>query len=139
MTLKTQQRIVPVHAAAVITHRNKAGPSAGEIHPNSGRSGVQAVLDEFLDEGGRPLNNLARRNLARNVIRQKANFSHTWNGGAVAEPLQQKPKEFLRKGLASKSSLFEKPALPSGLGIREDGRFFDAFVMHPFDFASNHT
>ncbi len=76
MTLKTQQRIVPVHTAAVITHRNKAGPSAGEIHPNSGRPGVQAVLDEFLDEGGRSLNNLARRNLARNVIRQKANFSH---------------------------------------------------------------
>ena len=45
-------------------------------------------------------------------------FPTTWNGAAVAESLQQKPKEFFKKGLASKPAPFEKPALPSGLGIQ---------------------
>ena len=76
MTLQTEQSILPVHAAAIIAHRDKTATSADILDPNPGSSGVEAVLNKFLDQRRRPLDHLPRRNLAGNDIWKKTNFSH---------------------------------------------------------------
>ena len=76
MSLKAEHSILPVHPAAVIPHRHKAGTPAEKFHPDFPGAGIQAVLNQFFDQRGGPLHDFPCRHLAGNVIGQQTNLSH---------------------------------------------------------------
>src|SRR5437773_11623651 len=48
MPLERKQRVIPIHAAAVIDHANQRNSSATNHHVDFARAGVNAVFDQFL-------------------------------------------------------------------------------------------
>jgi hypothetical protein len=76
MPFKAKERVLPIHAATVITHHDQTGASAGIIDPNPGSSGIQAVLNEFLDQRSGPLDNLPGRDLTGHDIGKETDFAH---------------------------------------------------------------
>ncbi len=59
------------NAAAVVAHHGALDAAAREAHLDPPRTGVERVLDEFLDDRGRPLNDLAGGNLADQLIGER--------------------------------------------------------------------
>ena len=68
MPLQTQQRVVPAHPHAVITHPHQAPPARLDIHRYARRLRVQSILHQLLHHTGRPFNHLARGNLIRHLL-----------------------------------------------------------------------
>ncbi len=56
---ESHAHLVRRDAAAVILDPDQAPPSLPHLHPDIGRAGIQAVLDQFLDSGRGPLDHLA--------------------------------------------------------------------------------
>ena len=66
VALKAKQRIVPVHADAVVGHTNQAPSARLNLHRDSCRPGVQSIFNQFLDHAGRALDHLTGGDLIGN-------------------------------------------------------------------------
>ena len=98
MPLKAKERILPIHAAAVITHHDQTGASAGIIDPDPRSSGIKAVLDEFLDQRSGSLDDLPGRDLTGHDIGKETDFAHfVENVPHLRSSCSKKPKESLSK------------------------------------------
>lgn len=83
MTLQTEQRVIPAHAVPVIDDADQGAAAGADLDSNAMGSGVDGVLDELLDDGGRAFDDLAGGNLIRDVIREQADAVHDlgrWSG-----------------------------------------------------------
>ena len=58
---------VRVHAHAVVGHADARDAAVVDLHADARRLGVERVLDELLHDARRPLDDLARGNLVREV------------------------------------------------------------------------
>ena len=93
MPLKAKQRVLPIHAAAVITHHDQTGASAGIVDPDPRSSGIQAILDEFLDQRSGSLDDLPGRDLTGHDIGKETDFAHfVRKRAALARQPQQETK-----------------------------------------------
>ena len=54
-----ERQIVGVDAAAVVHDANQFGAALFEVDVDARRAGVQAIFEQFLDDAGRPLDDLA--------------------------------------------------------------------------------
>ena len=52
--------VVRIHAAAVVDDADQPAAAALDNHVDPGRAGIERVLNELLDGGGRALDDLAR-------------------------------------------------------------------------------
>jgi len=68
-----QFRLVGRDAAAVVRHLDEAAASLANLHADVGGAGVYGVFDEFLDHRGGALDDLAGRDLARDLWWQDLN------------------------------------------------------------------
>ncbi len=59
MPLDRQRQLVGAHAAAVVGDGDKGAPAVAQHHVDLPGAGVERVLDQLLDRGGRPLDHLA--------------------------------------------------------------------------------
>lgn len=64
VTLGTEAGVFTAHAASVVRHPDQAHASAADFHPHGLGPGVQTVLHQLFDDGGRPFHDFARRHLA---------------------------------------------------------------------------
>ena len=67
-----QRQLVAGDAAAVILDHDAAHPARGKPHDDLGGARVQRVIDQFAHHGGWPLDHLAGRDLADQLVRQFA-------------------------------------------------------------------
>jgi iron-sulfur cluster assembly protein len=79
MALKAQQGVLAVHAAAVVGDAHKSCPAAREFDAHTPCASVDAVFDEFLHYRSGALYDLACRDLAGDMIGEKANVSHAFD------------------------------------------------------------
>ena len=66
-------KLVARDAAAVVRDADQARAAAFDVDRDRARAGVERVLDELLDDGRRPLDDLAGRDLIDELGRQDAN------------------------------------------------------------------
>ena len=64
-------------AAAVVLHGDQHLAALPQFHVDGRRAGVEAVFDQFLDDGKRPLDHLAGGDLARKPVGQSMNSHHS--------------------------------------------------------------
>jgi hypothetical protein len=76
VALEAEQRVLAIHAAAVVGDGEKFVAAAVILDIDARRAGVEAVLDEFLEHGGRPFDHLAGRDLAGHGVGQQSDASH---------------------------------------------------------------
>ena len=70
MTLERKYRLIRRHSAPVVDDLNQGAPRVLYDDADLGRSGIDGVLHEFLHNGRRPLDDLARGNHIRYITRQ---------------------------------------------------------------------
>ena len=80
MALQTQKRVGTVHAVAIVGDTDHAGATAKKLHGDAACPGVDGILDEFLDHGGRALHDLAGSHLAGHDIGEKLDAAHGSEG-----------------------------------------------------------
>ena len=76
MTLERQPRIIRVHPLAVILDPNLLLAAELDVDDDAAGAGINGVLDEFLDDRGRSLDDLTRRDLVGEVIGKPGDPSH---------------------------------------------------------------
>src|SRR5690606_24443768 len=75
---------VPRDAAALVRHADELGAAGREVYRDRAGARVERVLDELLDDGGRPLDDLACRDLVDELRRKNSNGHPRTCSGAVA-------------------------------------------------------
>ena len=75
MTLQGQLQFIAGNAAAVVSHANELEPAIRQVNANLRSSGIDTILNEFFNNRGGPLNDLARGNFRGN-IRRKLTYWH---------------------------------------------------------------
>ena len=76
MTFQAKQRVVAVHAVPIVGHAHHGDAAALDDDFDGRRAGVEAIFDEFLDHARRPLDHLARRDLAGDDLGQQRDAAH---------------------------------------------------------------
>ena len=74
MTPERKDRVGARHAGAVVGDRDQRRAAAQNFDAYRASARVKRVLDQFLDRGGRPLDNFARRNLAGDLLGQYVDY-----------------------------------------------------------------
>jgi hypothetical protein len=72
MTGQRQPQLGGGDAAAIIAHAREAHAARFDFHLHALRAGVEAVLHQFLDDGCRPLDDLAGRDLIDELVFEDA-------------------------------------------------------------------
>ena len=76
MPAERDGRVLGGHALAVVPDGDEPLPAVGELDADVGRSGVEGILDELLDDRDRPLDDLAGRDLPRKL----GEDVYSWHG-----------------------------------------------------------
>jgi len=63
-----ERQLLRFDAAAIIAYAHKPDAAALDVDLDAARPGIEAVLDELLDDGRRALDHLARGNLVDELI-----------------------------------------------------------------------
>ena len=74
--LHGEREVVGGHAVPVIDHLDAVDAAALEADRDAGGAGVERVLDQFLDHGGRPLDHLAGGDAVDQAFREQADSRH---------------------------------------------------------------
>ncbi len=74
MTPERKDRVGARHAGAVVGDRDQRRAAAQNFDAYQASARVERVLDQFLDRGGRPFDNFARRNLAGDLLGQYVDY-----------------------------------------------------------------
>ena len=64
-----QRQIGRIHPAAIVGDANERQPATGDDDVDLARTGIKRVLDQFLDDAGRPLDHLAGGNAVHGLRR----------------------------------------------------------------------
>ena len=75
LALEREDGVVLRHAAAVVLHGDELASALGDGDGDLLRASVDGVFDEFLDNGGRAFDDLARGDLVRHVKREDPHVS----------------------------------------------------------------
>ena len=76
VALEGEHGVIAQHAAAVIGDTEQAAAAGLGFDGDGGGTGVERIFEEFLDDGGGPLDDFAGGNLIRNGVREDANSAH---------------------------------------------------------------
>ena len=72
VAVQAHEKVLADHAATVVGDADAALAAPFDRHRHRAGTGVQRVLDQFLHDRGRPLDDFAGRDLVRDVVRQDA-------------------------------------------------------------------
>lgn len=73
MTLNRQGQLFGRDAMTIIEYPNESRATRLDIHVNGTRARIERILNQFFDEGSRPLHHLARSDLVDERARQQSN------------------------------------------------------------------
>jgi hypothetical protein len=68
VALEGQLRIRPAHTPTIVAHPNEPGSTLLHVQVDAPGSGVESVLHQLLDDGGRPFDDLAGRDLVDEIL-----------------------------------------------------------------------
>src|SRR5262249_30754488 len=68
--------VVAHHAAAIVGEVDELAAAAFHLHAHAMRAGVERVLEQLLDDAGRPLHHFARGDLVGDVLAQYVDAAH---------------------------------------------------------------
>jgi hypothetical protein len=68
VALQGQLGVGPAHPPTVVTDADEPGPSAIDLDVDVAGPGIQGILDQLLDDGSRPLHDLAGRDLVDQIL-----------------------------------------------------------------------
>ena len=93
MALQREPRIVALHAGAIVAHADECLATVLELDAHDLRARVEGVFHELLDDGRRPFDHLARRDLIGDGVGEQLNArapprEHTHNP-AISPPSTQ--------------------------------------------------
>ena len=71
-----ETHLVRRHAAAVVGDLEACQPAFDQFHRNPARTGIDRILDQFLERRGRPLNDFARSDAIDQSVRKAADLRH---------------------------------------------------------------
>ena len=77
MALEGQQSVVAIHAAAVVGDADQLAPAGLDLDADAVGPGVQSVLQQLFNDGGRPVHHLARGDLVGNLVGKYTDAAHT--------------------------------------------------------------
>jgi hypothetical protein len=75
-----QRQVVGLDAAAVVGHTDQVGAAPGHLDVDARGAGIDGVLQQLLDDAGRPLHDLAGGDLADERGRQPSDPGHGTSG-----------------------------------------------------------
>ena len=76
MSFQAQEKIVTAHAFSIIRHAYQGLPAVSNGDGNFLGPRIDAVVDEFSDDGSRPFNHLSRGNLSCDLLRKDSDHAH---------------------------------------------------------------
>ena len=76
MAFKGQHSIVPDHAAAIVGNSQEPSPAGFNVDNDAHRARINRILDQFLRDRSRALDNFAGGDLIGNVIGKNADYGH---------------------------------------------------------------
>ena len=71
MALQGELRILAIHPQTVVAHADQRLAAVLDLDPYGVRSGIEGILDELLDDGGRTLDDFAGGNLIGDIPREQ--------------------------------------------------------------------
>ena len=92
MPFQTHEGVIPVHPRAVVDDPDQADPSAPRHDFDVLRPGIEAVLNEFFDDGRRAIDHLAGGDLASEGIREDSDAAHGgWGKDLAGDRVDRNP------------------------------------------------
>jgi hypothetical protein len=76
VALQRKQRVIAVHAAAVIDHANQRNSAAPNDDINLASTGVETVFNQFFYNRRRPFHDFTGRHLAGHGLRKQSDPAH---------------------------------------------------------------
>ena len=76
VALESQERIVVAHAVALVYHADHALAAGFNFDAHAFRAGIERVFEQLLDDGGGPLDNLARGDFVGDSFGKDADAAH---------------------------------------------------------------
>lgn len=76
MAFEAQECVVAIHAAPVVNYADKGDAAAAKAHLDAGRTSIEGIFDELLDDRGGALDYLARRDLACDDFGEESDAGH---------------------------------------------------------------
>ena len=76
MALKGQQRVVAVHALAVVADADQLAPARLHLDANAVRACVQRIFQQLLHHGSGPVHHLAGGDLVGDLVGKNADAAH---------------------------------------------------------------
>src|SRR5580692_7878635 len=76
MALESQQRVVMIHAAAIVNHADQPLAARFRFDANGTRACIQSVFQQFLYDGRRTLDHFSRGNFISDCFRKYADSAH---------------------------------------------------------------
>jgi hypothetical protein len=83
MTFETQPGILRVHAGPIVLHADQFLAAVLDCDVHALSAGIDGVLNQFLDDRGRPLDDLAGRNLVGEIVSKTRDARH--GGGSQGQ------------------------------------------------------
>jgi hypothetical protein len=68
--------VIPRHAGAVIRDANTGAATLRHVDLDGARVGIESILEQLLDDGRRPFDDLARRDLVDDSAGQDGDVRH---------------------------------------------------------------
>ena len=76
MPFKGHQGVILAHPIAIILDPHQGTAAVPKFHFDAGRSGIQRIFHQFLDDRSWPLNHLSGGDLISNPVGQDSNSGH---------------------------------------------------------------
>ena len=76
VALEGEQGVVADHAAAVVGDADELAAAGFDLDADAGRAGVERVLQQLLDDRGRPVDDLAGGDLVGDLVGENADAAH---------------------------------------------------------------
>ena len=88
MSFEGEQGVVPAHTGTVIGHTDEAAAAGTDLDGDLLRAGIEGIFDEFLHDAGGAFDDLAGRDLVRDLLGKEfysihnfcraGKFNHRW-------------------------------------------------------------
>ena len=103
MSRQCETKLVFIDAASIITYANELLPTGYDIYVHAQRAGIQAVLDQFLDDRCGPLHHLAGSDLVNQMVRKLQ------DGHAMLACARKRPTIFSKRRAKVLLEFFQVP------------------------------
>jgi hypothetical protein len=91
MALQAEQGVIAAHAVAIVRHPDERAPAGTDLDRDAMGVGIEGILDEFLHDRGRALDDLAGGDLVGDVVGEESDTVHVGDKVSVRKRAGQVP------------------------------------------------